>query len=665
LLAQGREEGNYTKANSKQDTVHDSIVRGDQLELYDDVERLLPADAHPICVEMDMPIEQYDHETAARDRLKDTGKPTRKRKRAADDPARNIPAGAQTGFVSVSQLITNQHMAQKRRKTKKQALFDEHAGEDDEMDLEIEAGLIAAPRRTSSSPVVSTSKGSGKAKEGKGKGKAKRSTSAAETSKKAQAKPKKAAVKPKKAKQLIELTSSQFARQGADDSEDETIERGLSLAKKAKDKAKARARSPRSPLKGEAFGSSRPASPDAPPQRKSPPEAALQSAASPEISQQQLEGDFLDLCTPSAESSRSPSPARHVSSQPLPRRSTTNSPFKRHLSEVVRTRARLKTPSPPPGCEDDVSWLLAGSDDSPKASRSPIRTKAKGKAKALVRGQSINITDSEPDSRTYVDVEVICDDGDGEPSAFVLSSPILSVPGPSRSVREMLPPAIVPLRLAAPPVRMEIDIDSSPAAPTPSFPVRASRTKKRPAPTADSSSPLAAHPPMRKRLQHGRLLTPTPSPPPSPRPKKKKAIKIYDTAAAARRNVFLDVEAGHSADDTSAGSDDGGAPGADGGSDGGFLAEPGAPQVSPSYDQFAMYRQSLLSQAPARARAPAFPRRPVRHGPFGRGAEHGVRQASSSPVARGDEEDEMDEYEFGSFVVDDEAEISFEQSSEV
>ena len=123
LLAERREEKNWNKAREAYNQVQRSVVRGDQLELYTDVERLLPDYIKPECLEMVMEIQEYDpsttetsHETAGKG-------PNKKRKRN-DDPARDITPGAR---------------------------FDENAGSDDE----IEAGLFVSGQATSMSAASS------------------------------------------------------------------------------------------------------------------------------------------------------------------------------------------------------------------------------------------------------------------------------------------------------------------------------------------------------------------------------------------------------------------------------------------------------------------------------------------------------------------------------
>jgi ATP-dependent DNA helicase MPH1 len=95
LLAEGREEKNWDMAQETYSQVQRTIARGDQLELYTDVERLLPDYIKPECLEMVMEIQEYDPSATKRSR-KTAGKgPSKKRKRN-DDPARDIPPGGCT-----------------------------------------------------------------------------------------------------------------------------------------------------------------------------------------------------------------------------------------------------------------------------------------------------------------------------------------------------------------------------------------------------------------------------------------------------------------------------------------------------------------------------------------------------------------------------------------
>ena len=158
-------------------------------------------------------------------------------------------------------------------------------------------------------------------------------------------------------------------------------------------------------------------------------------------------------------------------------------------------------------------------------------------------------------------------------------------------------------------------------------------------------------PPCRRLIRRDTEIIPRASTPPlQPRKQKKPLISI-------RHNPWLDGEAEHSGDEVSGGSshseDD-----VESESDRQFLKDVPTTQVSPSYDQFHVYRQSLLTQPPGMQDLPDFANRPARSG-FPIMREHSRRppMVSSSPRREGDE---PDEYVFGSFVVADDADLSFD-----
>ncbi|KAF7320220.1 hypothetical protein MKEN_00806500 [Mycena kentingensis (nom. inval.)] len=171
LLSEGREEGSIDKAKDKQRLVHGAIVRGDQLELYGDVERLLPSHIHPQCLEKKMEIHEYVREerkkrTSSRDQ---SGPSKGKKRKRNDDPSRNIPSGALTGFLSASKLRVKDKGKEtgrepdpepelKRPKVKDTRTLEER-GLDDDLDRELEedvGGFIGLARR-SVSAAASTS----------------------------------------------------------------------------------------------------------------------------------------------------------------------------------------------------------------------------------------------------------------------------------------------------------------------------------------------------------------------------------------------------------------------------------------------------------------------------------------------------------------------------
>lgn len=124
----------------------------------------------------------------------------------------------------------------------------------------------------------------------------------------------------------------------------------------------------------------------------------------------------------------------------------------------------------------------------------------------------------------------------------------------------------------------------------------------------------------------------------------------------------MDVEAEHSGGERTDGGSEGDELGSE--SDMQFVEELPETQVSPTYDQAAVYRQSLMTQVPGEGSVPAFASRPVRRGAGFALAKprHPVEVSSSPPRS-----DEPDEYEYGTFIVRDEEEISYltDRSSDI
>lgn len=189
-------------------------------------------------------------------------------------------------------------------------------------------------------------------------------------------------------------------------------------------------------------------------------------------------------------------------------------------------------------------------------------------------------------------------------------------------------------------------------APEPSFPIRplGQPAKKRSVPIAALESPsFDMPPPSQRRLHRQRQSSPV---------RNEDRNRVSRHRLATRSNPLLDIAAMHSGDEVSEGSSHSDSD-EESESDRLFLKDMSDTQVSPSYDQSMAYRQSLLSQAPMNSKVPIFENRPVRRGTFAGGAGMGSRRrplVSSSPPP---EDDELDEYVLGSFVVDDEAEISY------
>ncbi|KAJ7783523.1 hypothetical protein DFH07DRAFT_726924 [Mycena maculata] len=203
LLAEGREEENMHKAKVTYKEVQKTIVRGDQLELYGDVERLLPDHIKPEPLEKAMEIQEYVREEGRKKRAGSKERlPKGTKRKRNDDASRNIPDGASTSFVTASKLLVKG--GSKRKKVAKD--FDQ-AGQDDDTDMEIESGIVGLTRRAASA--ASSSKPTAKAKS-----KLRRSVTDGDA---------------KRKKKIATPTLSQFMLKAVDDEEDMEIERGAIL----------------------------------------------------------------------------------------------------------------------------------------------------------------------------------------------------------------------------------------------------------------------------------------------------------------------------------------------------------------------------------------------------------------------------------------------------
>jgi ATP-dependent DNA helicase MPH1 len=197
LLSEAREEANWDKAKEHYESVQSLIIRGESLELFADVGRLLPDHIKPKCKEATMVIEEYVRDTKPVRMTSAAAKGT-KRKRNAD-VMRNIPDGAVNGFVPSSKLIS-------KRDSKKRKVVPTICSEDeDDQALQVGIGRLSPsvpPRRGRG-----RTKGKTTAKSGKKVGK----------------------VKPRGRPATSELSLSQLDRELADDTDDREIELGIDL----------------------------------------------------------------------------------------------------------------------------------------------------------------------------------------------------------------------------------------------------------------------------------------------------------------------------------------------------------------------------------------------------------------------------------------------------
>ncbi|EIN13582.1 hypothetical protein PUNSTDRAFT_48531 [Punctularia strigosozonata HHB-11173 SS5] len=374
------------------------------------------------------------------------------------------------------------------------------------------------------------------------------------------------------------------------------------------------------------------------------PAQRVQSRTSPVPSRKiAVDRSFIDL-DPSDGVRSSP-----ASDSGSPRRKILTTPDKRHLPTSLRpsksrstSASRSRSPEPSPTAEDmppsspagpstpashrersashehdDISWLLEDSEDEAVVNApAPLRSPQRPNGPGFTSNMS---------------------------------------PKRSKAVKGDMAPPDIPARISG---RPEIE---SPVPFESSLPLRAAgkrRAKVLESPGLLGSSPSEMPPPSQRRLR--RLPSQSPE---APKAKRKKR-KVQDTAELAKINPWVEVEADHSGDEVSEGSSlDDFLVESEG--DRQFLEEADETQASPSYQQTQIYRESLLSQAPNRAGGPLFANRPARRGALGIAGGRSSRRvqgvSSSPPQEPGSE----DEYEFGTFVVEDDAEISYAGSSEL
>lgn len=598
LLAEGREEFNLEKAKETYKEVQKTIWKGEQLELYSDVSRLLPEHIKPQCLEKKMEIQEYIRDEGKKKTAsnKEPISPAKGKRKRNDDVNRNIPTGASTGFVSVADLLVK---GAKKQKTVPRKAFDV-ADQDDDTDMEIESGLVVAiPRRTKSSAPKASKPATEKAKLRRSKTNA---------------------PKGKKKTHHIEPTSSQFSSKGIDDIDDIEIEKGLIVPLPSTSSSR-QSTSPSSSV----------ARPESPPQPPAPPVLEVIDLSDSDDIVVHENGEFLSHLT-----------------IPLP-----------HRTPIA--------PPPDNGHDRSMAWLVDDDDDpdfeivdsSPIANRRQTSLrKSSVKDEFIEHDESIEFvrTSKMPNflhGQRRIGHASRSPDHTGTPPEaddsieFIQTTPVPSPTYPSSSPmwpnsssptkpihafdsRDM-PPPILPRHLSSPFTEQDM--------PEPSFPVRPGPKRRRPV----LESPYLEVPLPSQRRLHRRYSPPAQNP-----PRKHKSPP---------RNDLFDVAAIHSGDEVSEGSS--GSEDEEDEEDRLFLKEVPETQVSPSYDQTLAYRQSLFTQAPVGARAPAFANGPVRRGVLGRlGVSTRPRLVTSSSPPREDD-NEPDEYALGSFVVDDDAEISY------
>lgn len=617
-MAEGREDRNWDKAKENYQQVQHFIVRAEHLELYDDVSRMLPDHIKPECVEMVMDIEEYNREEATKKAAARSPAKGSKRKRN-DDMMRNIPAGATTSFVSVKDLLVK-GKSKKQKNWKPVTLEDLADDEDDSDDREIMEGLNG-PRRSTSL--------TNPPKKSKTKKPRRASTTGEKKSRKSSA----------KSQALPRMTASQLAALEEDDSDDREIEAGLFGTE------------PYVPLKHTT--DSNPRTPPSSPLRKRVRRSPSYRDSSPEIPLHSV----IDLTTPDTDVHRHPPSASPsiISSPPLA------VPMDTTRSVTVSDGSNTRPPTTSPSAHS------TGSRNRASASRSSDADLSLAWLIADDDEPEIQFMGSSPSSRARPPQDINMKEPGADDSIVILEDYV--PPPPSRrqiarsqassskcrklSQEDMPPPALPP--------RFNV---TSPEMPPPTFAPRGpgKKSKKRILMEPIESSPIGSEEPAQKRsrLQRREDTSLSPSTPaPQPRAKRKNKLTFKDASEVQKHNPWVALEADHSGDDRSVGTS---GPEDVDEYEASFVQDYPETQVSPSYDQTAIYRQSLLSQAPGRPLGPLFANKPAKRGhPPSRmpsdSKPSGRYVVSSSPTRVTDEE--PDEYVFGSFVVDDDEDIAY------
>ena len=583
LLAEIREELNWDKAHDTYGELQKCIVRGDQLELYGDIPRLLPDHLRPQVLEKRMEIEEYVREESGRKKasvIAEDGEPTvsgKKRKRN-DDIDRNIPPGASRGFVSVTDLLVK---GKKKKKKVKSTEFNDALADDDSTDMELEGNLLDF-RRTVSTPVMAESSSTHK-----------------------NTLPKSRTMVPKKRESSAAGKRDPLTLNRPSGQVDIDMDHNMSYADQSTTSKTARTSRQFSP-----------ASPD-----RSFRDSGLNQP--PKL----ICDDVIEIT--------SSSPSRSISPQQFsaPAAALSDSLSSKHKGKERAfnqdsTPAGTLNSSPEEANDQDIAWLLDEDEDLEIqiVSSSPAVPKT---------------GDSTPRSLRFMDESAM------EVDDSVIEEIKVKTMPPPQTMESLLRdrPASTPPRVIQPSPHPTPDIPERSFAVRPAGRRRIAKTETLEIPDMQSPVPLR-----RLRRNDTEIMLRTSTPPLQPKKiGRKPPISI-------RHNPWLDGEAAHSGDEESAGSshseDD-----VESDSDRQFLKDIADTQVPPSYEQSLVYRQSLFTQAPEIG--PVFANRPVRGGGFVAAREHAGRRpmVSSSPPR---EDSEPDEYVYGSFVVEDDADLSFD-----
>ncbi|KAG9000821.1 3'-5' DNA helicase [Tulasnella sp. JGI-2019a] len=662
--AQGREEENYNKAQVSYKEIQKSIQRGEALELFADVPRLIPDDIKPKCVEkvVEIPpaedieakapgkgkrkVKRDDSGDEGEERDEEERRPAKKKKRKS---MVEVPLDAFNGFVPANQLVAKSGQPSKSKPKPSTSAYDVTTLEDDSDDERILTALEEPKVKLKSKP---KSKAQPKPKQ---KPKQKQAslwditadydcpdgsplTRAVLTG---PSKPPKAAMKASQAKSKANPVAFKSAKVLAIETfldEDENMERRhnfdddsvVNKHRGSGERIISEVKHPKTPLRDSQKT-----------KHDTPIIISSSDDEAPILYQCDTAGVKTAILSATAvkRTTRSLIADLTMSSSPS-RPPTTTRP------EAKASKQRI----------DPHSWLL-GSDDLPAdVISAPVQEDRDEFDMAM--DDSFNFEEWPPtpapnamkdltlqmelDKSPVMKGRSMTSHSASRSQRTSIESPDVSfcVTAPGRKRRNMPPPSALPLHISSP----SIDL---------SFPVRGPKRLLGQQTRNDDLNETGV--PSSPSIEAG------PSSPAAhtARDKNKNRNKRQKALLSRIGNALFEMEADHSGDEESVG----GSEFSDENEyDRSFVTDGDPTQAPDGYDQDAIYRQGLMTQAPDGL---AFRNGPVRKGQFTARASELVRVRerrlpTSSPEARSSE---PDEYEMGSFIVEDDDDI-LELSSE-
>lgn len=139
LMSENREDANWDSAQQTHREIQEEILHSRNLELFEDVEPLLPLGKFPKCVEQEMPVDPWDpaDQRSKRKLVSASQKERNKEEKAAKKSKQRgheIPEGAHDGFKSVGELLRGQgkKAGKKGAKAVVRVMSESESEEDDE-----------------------------------------------------------------------------------------------------------------------------------------------------------------------------------------------------------------------------------------------------------------------------------------------------------------------------------------------------------------------------------------------------------------------------------------------------------------------------------------------------------------------------------------------------